>query len=188
MFERLTNKPYLVLGLGLMTGLLFGLGMTIGVLVGLGSRGGVRLELPETLLHATATHGGDTMAIATGPIDESTEGLFVLDFLTGELQCAVLNPHTMQLGGLYRHNVIMDLGVEQNKQSRYLMVTGAINARVSGGRIRPAQSIVYVADTTTGRFAAYMLPWDRAAASYNFAQANPMILLGKGAARKIQIE
>lgn len=188
MFSRLANKPHVVLGVGVTMGLLFGLGMAVGVWLGLGSGAGERLPFSETLLHAAASHGGDSMAIATGPIDDSAEGFFVLDFLTGELQCAVLNPRTMQLGGLFRHNVVKDLGAELNKQSRYLMVTGGISPRSLRGRMNVAQCVVYVADTTTGRYAAYMLPWDPTAASFNFAQANPMILLGKGTARKIPIE
>jgi hypothetical protein len=78
--------------------------------------------------------------------------------------------------------------VEQGKDPRYLMVTGQLNFRASGGNIRPAQCVVYVADANTGNFVAYGLPWDRAAASYNVPQAMPMYVLGAGKARAIDIE
>lgn len=185
MSKRFVHQPWWLGAAGLTVGL------TAGLLIGLlaGSHNAAdRLQLPVTELHATATHGGKTMAMATGPIDEGTEGLFVLDFITGELQCSVLNPRTGQLGGMFKHNVVRDLGVEAGKQPEYLMVTGAANFRVTGGNVRPADSVVYIADGNTGRFAAYMLPWNRAAAQYNFSQVNPFVLLGKGSARNIQLE
>jgi hypothetical protein len=188
MDEKRTKKPWVMSIVGLAIGLLFGLGIMIGALVATSWVGSVRLEFPETALHATATHGGDTMAMATGPIDQGIEGLFVLDFLTGDLQCTVLNPNSGQLGGLYRANVVKDLGVVQNKNPKYLMVTGAANFRVTGGSVRPAQTVVYVADANTGRFVGYWLPWNRNAASYNFAQAYEMIRLGVGTTRRIEVE
>jgi len=184
MLKRLIRKPWLMLvsGLtvGVLVGLLFGAALTRNADSG--------WQFPVTQLHASSTHGGSTMAIATGPIDEGTEGLFVLDFITGEIQCSVLNPRNGQLGGMFKHNVVADLGVEQGKQPKYLLVTGAANFRTGGGNMRPAQSVVYVADANTGRYAAYMLPWNRSAAQYNFAQVNPFVLLGKGTARNIQLE
>ncbi len=184
---RFVDRPWLMLGAGLTMGLLVGVGMVIGVLYGIQYRT-ANIPFPATILNATASHGGKTMALATGPIHQDVEGLFVLDFLTGELQCSVLNPRTGQLGGLYRHNVVQDLGVEAGKQPSYLMVTGVANMRNSAGNFTPAKSVVYVADANTGAYAAYLLPWNRAASQYNFAQANPMILMGRGSARSIVVE
>jgi hypothetical protein len=185
-------KNRIVFAAGAAMGLLVGFGMLAGALIAIQVWGpqvdSPQIEFPESILHASATHGGNTMAMATGPIDAGVEGLFVLDFITGELQCSVLNPRTLQLGGLYKHNVVTDLGVEIGKQPRYLLVTGAANVRSQGGNIRPAQSIVYVADTNTGNYAAYMLPWNRTAQQYNFTQTNPMILLGRGTARNVIVE
>lgn len=147
-----------------------------------------RLQFPQTLLNASATHGAKTMAIATGPIDDGVEGFFVLDFLTGELSCSVLNPRTGAMGGAFRANVVNDLGIEQGKQPDYLLITGAANFRTQGGNVKPAESVVYVADANTGRYVAYWLPWNRAASQYNFAQASPMLVLGKGSARNLQLE
>ena len=146
------------------------------------------MQLPTTFLHASATHGGTTMAIATGPIQEGVEGFFVLDFITGELTCSVLNPRTGQMGGAYRANVVADLGGEQGKQPQYLLVTGAANFRTLGGNVTPAESVVYVADANTGRYVAYWLPWNRQAAQYNFAQASAMVVLGPGSARNVKLE
>lgn len=188
MFRRLKQTPWIALTIGLTMGLLVGVGMLVGALVTLGQRDAA-LPFPDRLLHATATDNGGTMAIATGPIDGEVEGLFILDFLTGELQCLVVNSRTGQLGGLFKHNVALDLGVEQGKQPKYIMVTGMANFRTaSAGNIRPAASIVYVADSNTGNYAAYSLPWNRQAQQVNVAQFNPMVLIGAGSARQVAVE
>lgn len=166
-------------------------GLALGAIVGAAvavQYSSPRFQMPETLLNAAATHGGTTMAIATGPIQDGVEGFFVLDFITGELTCSVLNPRSGQMGGAYRANVVADLGVEQGKQPQYLMVTGAANFRTQGGNVAPAESVVYIADANTGRYVAYWLPWNKIAAQQNFPQAFPMQVLGKGSARNIQLE
>ena len=181
MKRLLTRSPWSMLVIGLLCGAAIGAAVYAKL-------SEPRFELPATLLNATATHGSDTMALATGPVANGVEGLFILDFITGELTCSVLNPRTGTLGGAFSANVVADLGVEQGKQPKYIMVTGQADFRVQGGNIQPAQSVVYVADSNTGRWAAYWLPWNRQAASYNFTQASHMCVLGKGAARNIQLE
>ena len=182
MFKLFRNPRFM-----LVTGTILGAvaGLLVGVFVLQRTN---QIDFPVTPLHATATHGGDTIALATGPIADQTEGLFALDFLTGELQCLVMNPRSRKLGGMFRTNVVKDLGVGKGKQPKYLMVTGFINWRTTGGNMRPAQTIVYVADANTGHFAAYGLPWNRNAAQYNFSQVQPFVRLGIGNVRNIQIE
>lgn len=185
MTKKLNISPWLTLTAGLGVGLLMGVGMLIGALVTM--RGEPQLVLPETALHATATHGSDSFAIATGQISDGVEGIFFLDYLTGEVQCWVLNPRTGFLGGRYRHNVVADLGVEQGKKPNYIMVTGAASFRAGGAAVRPADSLLYVVDGNTGRFAAYSLPWNRNAAATNTPQSFPFKLIGKGAIRNVEI-
>lgn len=173
----------------------FGRGVRLGLLIGLGLLAGVIVTATlnpfadlGSQLHALATHGGDTMAIATGPIDEGVEGIFMLDFITGELTCQVMNPRTGTLAGLYRRTVAADLGVEPGKQPKYLMVTGTLQIRQNVSNVKPADSILYVADSNTGRYVAYLLPWNKAAFSQNLAQANQLIPIGSGTARNIRVE
>jgi hypothetical protein len=181
MLRHLKQGHWALLVCGLMLGALLGAVVTVQF-------SSPRFELPATLLNASSTHGGTTMAIATGPIQEGVEGLFILDFITGELTCSVLNPRTGAMGGAFRANVVADLGVEQGKQPQYLMVTGAANFKTQGGSIAPAESVVYVADANTGHYVGYWLPWNRQAAQYNFTQASAMMVLGKGSSRNIQVE
>lgn len=188
MHSRKLGRSWMMLGLGFLAGLSLGAGMLIGVLLAVrsGASGSGSIFGPETVLNASATVSSDSMAMATGLIDEGVEGLFVLDFVTGNLQVFVMNPRTGQLGGMFAHNVAADLGTQ--KAPKYLMVTGQAMWRSYTGNVRPAQSIVYVADSNTGRYAAYMMPWNRQASSYNFAQVNPLIRIGVGTARTVPLE
>ncbi len=188
MLHWMNQKGALLFGAGLSLGLFAGVGMLIGALVSQQGQS-PRHGFPMELLNASATDSTSTMAIATGHIADGVEGLFVLDFITGNLQCQVLNPRTGGAGGLFRHNVSLDLGVQQGKQPRYLMATGVADFRFqAGGNFKPAGCILYVADANTGRYAAYMLPWNKARAQYNVTQIYPMNMLFSGNVRNVIVE
>jgi len=144
-----------------------------------------RIRRLETQLHAAAAQSSDTMSIATGAIDEGVEGIFVLDFISGELTCGVLNPRTGQVGGMFQRNVVGDLGVQQGKQPKYLMTTGIYTAPAAGKNTRPAQSVVYVADSTSGKYVGYILPWNSQLLNSNIAQIQPMVPVLTGSARNV---
>lgn len=142
----------------------------------------------EAQVHAATASTGETFAMATGAIDEDVEGLFVLDFITGELQCAVLNYRTGRFTSVFRRdNVQADLGVDPAKRPKYLMTTGMINFPRGASAARPGNSVVYVMDTSTGAFAAYAIPWRRELASIGRPQASAMILMDVGRARTAAI-
>ena len=152
------NKTVLAFAAGTAVGLLVGVGMLIGALA---SRGPAisksLLSLPETALHAAATDSSENFAVATGEIDENAEGIFFLDSLTGDLQCAVINYRLAKFTSFFRTNVLKDLAIE-DKKPKFLLVTGVVQFR-TGGTTRPARCVAYVVDATTGRYAAYGLPW-----------------------------
>ncbi len=165
---------------GLAMGLLVGVGMMIGTLVAVRQAPAASLQFPETLLHATASHSGKSMAMATGYVDEEAEGVYILDYLTGDLQCWVLNPRTFQWGGMFKYNVINDLGVQQGKDPNYVMVTGQIQFRRGAGAQMPAMCAVYVADANTGNFAAYGMLWNRTMAAGGAAATGHAEPVGNG--------
>ena len=66
MLRHLHKRSTWMLLAGLAMGLLVGVGMMIGTLVAVRSAPATGLSLPETLLHATASHSGKSMAMATG--------------------------------------------------------------------------------------------------------------------------
>jgi hypothetical protein len=135
-----------------------GLGVVIGIIIGLNVQG----IWPMVPLHATATHGLDKFAIATGLVDEQVEALYFLDFLTGDMRAAVINPKTGKFNSFFTRNIATDFG-GAGRSTGYLMVTGTVDMPRGTSKFQFAQSIVYVADATTGQVAAYTIPWNSAA-------------------------
>lgn len=136
------------------------IGLGLGLVVGLVVAG----FWPQTPLHAVATDRSETFAVATGYCDESVEAIWFLDFLTGDLRAAVVSKQTGTFNAFYVRNISEDLGVDPNKSPHFLMVTGAADLRRSGGsRVSPSRSILYIAEITTGKVAAYSIPWSSAA-------------------------
>lgn len=114
--------------------------------------------LPQA--RATATDRYENFALATGPLDTDVEGVFILDFLTGDLKATVLSSQLGRFNAYYQRNIIEDLGIDPAKNPRYLMVTGVVNLRRPLGQTaRPAACAVYIAELTTGKIAAYAIPW-----------------------------
>ena len=168
---------------GLATGLLIGIGMMIGAVVAT-RQSSPGVELPLQLpaqLQATATNSASTFAIATGQISES-EGIFFLDFLTGDLQCAVLYKNAKVVA-----NVFQDLDVQATKKPHFLIVTGENEFARNAGGGQPGRSVVYVVDSTTGSFAVYAVPWNRQAEATLTPQGGNLVVLQKGRARNLQI-
>src|SRR5690606_38719510 len=92
---------------------------------------------------ATATHGADNFAIATGMVDDGIEALYFLDFLTGDLRAAIVNRRNAQFTGFFRYNVLGDFGgiVDSPK---FLMVTGQADLPRGRGTAQIGKSLIYV--------------------------------------------
>lgn len=130
--------------------------LAVGVLVGFVLSG----LLPHTPLHATATDREQDFALATGKVDDQIEAVFMLDFLTGRLTAAVLNPQSHTFSLIYRRDIMPDFKIAQGKAPKFLMVTGDVDLRSSGGSMM-GSSAVYVAELSTGNMAAYALEFSR---------------------------
>ena len=142
------------LGVGLVTGL--GMGLVIGLLFA--------GYWPNVPLHAVATDRTDAFAMATGSCDESVEAVYFLDFLTGELSAAVVSKQTGHFNAFYAHNVVADLGINPARAPRFLMTTGTVDLRRTGGKTTAlSRSLVYVAELQSGKVAAYAIPWSSSA-------------------------
>ncbi|MEX0675718.1 MAG: hypothetical protein WD063_01500 [Pirellulales bacterium] len=130
-------------------------GLAAGLIVGLNLAG----WWPQVPVHAVATHGQDNFAIATGPLDENVEGIFVLDSVTGDLKAAALNIQTRRFNTWYEYNVSRDLPAAGAKNPQYRLVTGMTNIRqvVAAGQL--GRTVVYVAEATSGQVMAYGVPW-----------------------------
>jgi hypothetical protein len=189
MSHWLKKRPVVMLVVGLTAGLLVGVGMMVGTLATLGHSSSAQGETPEIILNASASHSGKSFAMATGWIDNEIEGLFTLDYLTGDLKCWVMNPRNPAQGwtGGFQHNVIADLGVQQGKEPSYVMVTGQANFLRGGAQTTPASSVLYVADANTGNFAAYTIYWNQTMGRTGALQTGPFQVIAKGKARTLEI-
>jgi hypothetical protein len=176
---------------GLVMGLSIGGAMTVGVLVGKRDAGGGYLPaLEEIRLRAAASHGADTFAIATGQVDEETEGLFTLDFVTGDLQCFVLNSRLPgQMAGRFATNVndAKVFGAKRGKKPNFLLATGNFQGGATSGGARPAACVCYVVDANSGDVAAFGFPWNRAVTTSGGVQSTPMIMIGRWQARSVDL-
>ena len=147
-------------------------GVVLGLVVGLNVSG----VWPSIPLHATATHGLDKFAIATGLVDDSVEAIYFLDFLTGDLRAAVINPKTGKFNAVYRRNIAADFGTA-GPGARYLLVTGFADMPRGRANFQYAKSIVYVAEASTGQVAAYTIPWNSAFQAAGKAQQGEFVPL-----------
>src|SRR5487761_1117260 len=150
-----------------------GIGLASGIVIGLV----IGMLWPQTPLHAVATDHVDNFALATGPLDDDTEALFYLDFISGELKATALSPIARKFFASYSANVVHDLGVDVGKNPKYLMVTGNSVFRRGGGQVQPGNAVVYVAELTSGKVAAYAVPWSQAYANAGRQFRSPLVLL-----------
>ncbi len=133
-------------------------------------------NISEAILHATASHGATNVAVATGQVGEDAEGIFILDFLTGNLQCWVFYPRYQRFGAKFETNINAQL--PPTKNAEYLLVTGGSTTTQATGNARPAGCLVYVTDVKSGMFAAYTLPWNRSMESTGEPQQALMVCVG----------
>jgi hypothetical protein len=150
-------------------------GLLAGLVIGLNVAG----LWPQVPVHAVATHGQDTFAIATGPVDDDVEAVYILDYVTGELTGTVISLQNGKFNSKFTYKVDKDLLLPGTKNPRYLMVTGLAHVRRSVQNVTPGRSIVYVAEVTSGQLAAYVIPWQPAKQSSGTPQVGSFILLQK---------
>ncbi len=170
-----------------------GLGLIVAASTCFGVVAGVRIaksdsgitSLPLELKAGTAARG-KSMSMATGLIDGNVEGLFVLDHLSGNLQCWLLNSRTGAVGGIFRANVAQALAADKAGDPDYIMTTG--NFFFSGGNAgnsAPANSVVYICDGTSGNVVGYSLTYNKQSALRGVVQAGTLKLVCQGSARDV---
>ena len=170
---------------GFAAGLTLGLAVMVGYMLGV-SRNEPTVQFP-TQLKAMSGYGAENFGMVTGPIDEdNTEGVFLLDYTTGDLTCWVINPRTGNFGAGFKRNIVADLKVGKGKPS-FVMATGMVAFKGFSGAQRPANCVVYVCDANTGRFGAYVIPWTPGAFAAGALQINEMKLLTAGEARGVEV-
>ena len=107
-----------------------------------------RSPSPETILRGTTVHVDKSIIMATGPADDGVDGLFVLDSLTGELSCFVLDKASSRLVPCATTNILKVFERKRKIRSDFGMVVAVVEGK----------SFVYVFDGNTGHDALYALP------------------------------
>jgi len=144
-------------------------------------------NVEKLLLNAETAVKGSTMSMGTARVSEEVEGLFVLDHTTGVLSCIVLNPRSGGDGiGLFTTNVREQLGGVKTGGADYLLATGFVNANLGGraGTQRSATCVCYIADSNTGRIAAYSFKFNRTLLDNGKGQSGGLVPVWQGAARE----
>ena len=153
-----------------------GLWLVAGVVLGLV----IANVAPVKPLHAVATDRQSDLAICTAPVGDGIEGVFTLDFQTGELRGAVLNPTRKAFVLSYSANCVNDLKIEAGKAPKFVIVSGDVSISTRGLK-QYGSSAIYVADLTSGNMAAYAIPFNPSMNSSNAAPSTqPLELLYAG--------
>ncbi len=148
------------------------------VWVGLGVVAGILSSglLPQAPLHAMCAERFDTFAIATGPLDEEVEAIYFLDFLTGDLRAAAINPRLRRFNAFFQLNILQAMGVDVSKNPKFLMITGMMNMRRGAGP-QWGNTVAYIAEANSGMVGAFATPWPREYANAGKMIQAPLVLL-----------
>ena len=189
--SKMNSNGFSVLSVSVIGGLLVGttlLGAVVGSMLTTGNATPA-IDLAPLKLQADTAARGKSISLATGRIDDSVEGIYILDHLTGNLQCWVLSPNTGKFAGIYTANVNVGLETDRAGEKDYVMSTGQFN--FTGGSVGqkiPARSVVYVAEGNSGNVAAFGLQYDKNAVRRGRGVDNGTLeLIGKAPARGEQV-
>ena len=143
--------------------------LTVGVICGMC----LSYFWPHEPAYAVATdRDGDRFAITTVPTRSgNAEGVFVLVFLTGRLQGAVLNSRTGKFTYAYFRNLAADFGVDPTAKPHYVIVSGTVSLPAQG-RAQFAEGGLYVGEMSSGKVICYAFSF-----VFNNAPAAPQQLI-----------
>ena len=133
-------------------------------------------------LAADSASGGKTISMATGAITPDVDGLFILDHMTGGLQCWLLNPRTGNVGGIYVADVGLALGLDKGDPD-FVMTTGSFLIR-STGNLKAANTICYVGEGKSGKVAGFSLLYDKAGIQAGAVQQGELNMVCSGPIRR----
>ncbi len=131
---------------------------------------------PHTPIHAVATDRTESFLAATGMVDSDVEAIYLLDCLTGDLRAAVLGKARGGFTAIFVYpgvKLMQDFGLDPSKNPKFLMVTGLADLR-SGSQNAFGAAVVYVVELSSGKIAAYAIPWNRTRLEHpKFRQRRP---------------
>lgn len=117
---------------------------------------------PHETVHAETADRSDKFVMFTvqsGVFNGGVDSIFILDFLTGQLVGASLDPASMKFTRFYYRNIAADFGVNPRSRPVYAIASGDMPFAATG-KLTLANGVIYVAELTSGKVAAYAYPYD----------------------------
>ena len=127
--------------------------LAAGVIIGL-VLGGLVPPLP---LHGSTAASIEGFSVVSAELEPGQEGIYYLDYQTGDLGAAFLHPRTGKFINLYKHNILKDFA--EAKTPKFMMISSSTPMIFPQGNIRPSVGIVYVIEITSGIACAYTAPY-----------------------------
>lgn len=132
------------------------------LLLGMATGIGISQFWPHEPAYASATDRDERFAITTVLAQGTaglaqTEAVFVLDFLTGRMTGALLNPQVGGFTNYFFRNVAADFHLDAGAKPRFAIIGGQAEMP-SGQGFTFAPSVIYIGEMTTGKLMAYRYP------------------------------
>lgn len=117
----------------------------------------------ETMQAATSDRNENfaLLTLPTGSTFGAVETVFVLDFLTGQLVGATMDPQASVFTRFYTRNVAVDFGLRPRAKPRYA-IAGGMMPFSNVGKTGNSNGVIYIAELTSGKVAAYGYPYAEA--------------------------
>jgi len=113
---------------------------------------GVGLFLGQSKPVQAANDRFEDFIMCTGPVSTSpkapTDGVWLLDYRSGKLLGTVIDRDKGKIGGWAEVDLVTEFGIQPRQNVHFLMTTGQISF---------GQAALYVAETTSGKFAVYTM-------------------------------
>lgn len=127
--------------------------LATGVIIGL-VLGGL---VPPMPLHGSTAASVEGFSICSAELESGQEGIYYLDYQTGDLSGAFLHPRNYKFINLYKYNILKDFA--EAKTPKFMMISSSTPMIFPQGNIRPSVGIVYVVEITSGIACAYAAPY-----------------------------
>ena len=133
------------------------------VWMGLGLMAGLCLAYvwPHEMVHAVAADRDERFAMCTVDVGfGNSEAIFVLDFLTGKLQGAMLNQQTATFTNFWARSIAADFQAQADAaaKAKYVFIPGTANLNNRGGATTAA-GVLYIGELTSGKVGCYRFPF-----------------------------
>ena len=147
----------------------------VGVLIGVG--GAVWLAGPLTGARAGSTDRFEDYVMCTGAVSIGngriqTDGVWLLDYRAGKLLGTVIDRHSGKIIDFASVDLVAEFEIPPRTNVHFLMTTGQVTS---------GQAVLYVAETTTGRFGVYSMGSNQNGTPGMQIRRHDMILFRKGA-------